>query len=124
MVATYGMNQMIIALGAAILIVADLIFVVFGPYGYSNIVWAVAAASLVLVLLRSWLPAAIAANYQTILVGLIGLGFLVFIRDVLLDISFIPGRNLDAQYFLGLLGIYAGVIIMTFGAWRMWRSMR
>ncbi len=122
MMATYGQNALLVALGALIVLATDLLFVIFGDYSFSSVIWAASAATLAVIVLRSYLPAGLAANYQTIVFGAVGLALLVAIRDLVLDIKFLPGRSVDVTFFLGMLGLYAGVAIMAFGAWRMWKA--
>jgi hypothetical protein len=52
------------------------------------------------------------------------LAVLATIRNLILDVLFVPGRNLDITYFLGALALYVGVALMAVGAWRMLRTVR
>ena len=54
-----------------------------------------------------------------ILAGLVVV--LAGVRDLAYDLLFIPGRNLDTTYFLGMVGLYVGVVLTGIGAWIMWR---
>ena len=114
--------ELFIAAGAALIILTDLILVIFGPYSFSNVIWAAAATALVLVLthgrvaMMSWAS----SNYATLL-SLAGLvAALVAIRELVRDARFIPGRSLDAMFLLGMVGLYVGVALMAFGAWQLW----
>jgi hypothetical protein len=122
MVAAYGQNALIVALGALIVLATDLVFVVFGDYSFSSVTWAASAVALVAVLLRRYLPAVLAENYAAVVFVAAGVAVLMSIRDFVVDIVFIPGRSLDVTFFLGMVGLYVGVIVMAFGAWRMMRG--
>jgi hypothetical protein len=125
MVAQYGMSKLLAAGGALLIIVGDLVFSIFGPYGYSNIVWACAAVVLITVLVGHRLPAVIANNQNNIiLIGAL-LAVLMSIREVLTDIAFLstPG-GVAVTYFLGALSIYGGVALMAIGAWRLQAGQR
>jgi hypothetical protein len=43
------------------------------------------------------------------------------VRDLLYDLRFIPGRSLEVTYYLGMVGLYVGVVLMGLGAWMLWR---
>mgnify|MGYP001255350095 CR=1 FL=1 len=45
-----------------------------------------------------------------LLAGLSGL------RDLIYDVLYIPGRSLEATYYVGMVGLYLGVALMAAGA--------
>jgi hypothetical protein len=125
MVARYGLSQLLVGLGALIVIVGDVIFSIFGPYGYSNVVWACAALALVTVVFGARLPAPI-ANNQVAVIGVAALiAVLMSLREIVNDVAFLstPG-GVAPTYFLGALSIYGGVVLMAVGAWRLTRGQR
>ena len=120
--ASMSRAELFIAGGALLILLTDLVTVIFGPYSFSNVIWAAAAVSLLLVLtdgrvaMFNWAS----SNYFTLL----SLGVLVVVvvgvRELLRDILFVPGRSLDAMYLLGMLGLYVGIALMAFGGWQLW----
>ncbi len=123
-VARYGRNELLISLGALIVILDDLVFDIFGDYSFSTVTWAASAVALALIVLKRWLPEVLARHQAAILILVVGVAVVVTIRDALLDLTFIPGRNLDVTFFLGMVGLYAGVVIMAVGAFGLWRATR
>jgi hypothetical protein len=125
MVARYGMSRLLALAGGLLIIIGDVVFSIFGPYGYSNIVWASAAVVVVVVLIGHRLPAVIANNQNNIILIAALLAVLMSIREVLNDIAFLstPG-GVSVTYFLGALSIYGGVVLMALGAWRLQAGQR
>lgn len=107
-------------LGAAVIVLADLLFVVFGPYGFSNIAWAAAVLTVLLVFLGGRMLSFSAATHRSLLLLLGALVAVTFIHEVLDDIQFLSGANVAVTYYLGLLAFYAGCVLMIFGAWMLW----
>ena len=122
--ASMSQTDMLIAGGAALLVLTDL-YSIFVAYGVSSIAWAAAAASLVLILLRDRMPASVMSNYRPILVLLSTIVVLIALRQVLIDVKFIatPPAGLSVERLIGMVGYYAGVGLMGFGAWRLWKAM-
>ena len=117
-------TDMLIAAGAALLVLTDL-YAIFFAYGVSNVVWVAAAASLVIVLMHARMPASVMANYRPILILLGTIVVLLGLRAVLVDLVFIatPPAGLSVARLLGMVGYYVGVVLMGFGAWRLWKGM-
>jgi hypothetical protein len=124
MLASMSQAELLIAAGSAVILLVDLVFGVLGDYGFSNIIWAAAAASLILILANGRANAMTFSRptYQGMLLVLAALALAMGIRELISDIVFIPGRNLSATFWLGFLGLYVGIAIMAFGAFRLWGS--
>jgi hypothetical protein len=122
MLASMSRAELFMAAGAALILVTDVIFVVFGAYGSTNIVWASAAVALILILTHNRMSAISISDgtYRALLLVTGFVALLAGIRDLLYDIQFFPGRSVDITYFLGALGLYVGVALMAFGAWQLW----
>ncbi len=125
MVARYGMSRLIAAGGALLIILGDLVFSIFGGYGYSNIVWACAAVVLVTVLIGHRLPPVIANNQNNIILIAALLALLMTIREVFDDVRYLtsPG-GIAVSWILGAIFIYGGVALMALGAWRVQAGQR
>jgi len=122
--ASLGRAELFMAAGAALLVLTDL-YAIFFAYGVSNVVWVAAAASLVIVLMHARMPASVMANYRPILILLGTIVVLLGLRAVLVDLVFIatPPAGLSVARLLGMVGYYVGVVLMGFGAWRLWKGM-
>jgi hypothetical protein len=122
MLSSMSRAELFIAAGAALILVTDLIFTVFGAYGSTNIVWAAAAVALVLILTHSRVSSMSLSDstYRALLLVTGFVALLAGIRDLLYDIQYFPGRPVDITYMLGALGLYVGVALMAFGAWQLW----
>ena len=122
MFASMSRAEMFMAGGAALILVTDLIFTVFGSYGSTNIVWASAAVALILILTHNRVSSMSLSDstYRALLLVTGFVALLAGIRDLLYDVQFFPGRSVDVTYLLGALGLYVGVALMAFGAWQLW----
>ena len=118
--ASMGRAELLMAAGAALIILTDLLFVVFGPYGFSSVAWAGAALTLILLFLNGRMMAFSAATLRGLLLMLGAFAAFIGVREVLSDLQFLNGANVAATYFLGMLGFYAGTVLMVFGAWMLW----
>ena len=114
--------ELFIAGGALIIVLSDLIFAIFGDYGFSNVIWGAAAVSLILVLLNGRMRgmSLSASTYQLLIFLAAAVAVLAGIRNLILDVVYIPGRALDVTYYLGALTLYVGLGLMAFGAWQLW----
>lgn len=108
------------AAGAALVVAIDLLFSVFGPYGFSNVAWAAAVFVLLLIFLNSRMGGFSASTTRSLLLMLGLFAVIALVRDILLDLQFLNGANVAPTYFLGLAGYYVGAILMAFGAWTLW----
>jgi hypothetical protein len=111
-------------LGGGVLIVAtDLVFVIFGPYSFSAIAWLAGAAAALLVLLRRQ-ASGLGLPYTGLLVALAVVAVAIAARELLRDVIFLGGRLtvVDPMFILGMVGLYAGVALMAYGALTLWRS--
>lgn len=114
-------GELLVGAGALILVVGDLIFgLVTRDYSLGQLPWAVALVALVAILLHLRgmnLP----VSYEGILV-LAGLTIaLIGVRDLLYDLRYLSGNQVDVTYYLGMLAYYLGVVLMAVGAWMVWR---
>jgi hypothetical protein len=118
--ASLGRAELLMAAGAALIVLTDLVFVVFGPYGFSNVAWAGAALTLILIFMSGRMLSFSAATQRSLLVMLGVFAVFIGIRELLSDLQFLSGANVAVTYYLGFLGYYAGTAIMAFGAWLLW----
>ncbi len=123
MLSSMSRAELFMAGGAALILLTDLVFVIFGDYSFSNIVWGSAALALILILTNGrmgmdWSR----STYQKLLFLVGALAVFAAIRDLLYDVLFIPGRSLSVTYYLGAVGFYIGVALMAFGAWQLWKG--
>ena len=118
--ASLGRAELFMAAGAALVVVVDLLFSVFGPYGFSNVAWAAAVLVLLLIFANSRMGGFSAATTRSLLLLLGLFAGIALVRDILLDLQFLNGANVATTYFLGLAGYYVGAILMVFGAWTLW----
>ena len=116
--------ELMMAGGALLIMLTQLIFVMFGPYGFADIAWAAAVVTLVVVLLNGRAGALNFSRetYRSLLVLLGAFELIVGIRELIDDVRFISSSRFEATYFLGFLGFYAGVALMAFGAFQLWRG--
>jgi hypothetical protein len=122
MMARFSPAELFMAGGALLVLLTDLVFGIFGAYSFSAVIWGAAAAVLVLIVLRSWLRGQAPSSYTFLLVALVAVAVLSTVRNLILDIRFIPGRSLDVTYFLGAIGLYVGIGLMVYGAFLAWRA--
>lgn len=125
MLASMSRSDLFIAGGAALVILTDLVFVIFGPYSFSNVIWAAAAVALAVVLGRGRMAESMGwggSRYGTLLSLLALTAFLVAIRELIRDLIFLSGNlsGVSVSFMLGMVGLYVGVGLMAFGAWQMW----
>ena len=121
MLASYSRAELFVLGGALLVVLADLVFDIFGAYSFSHIIWAAAVAAILMVLLAGRMSAS-GRTARLLALGAVGVAVYATARNLLLDILFIPGRGLDATYFLGALALYIGVAVMAWGAWQLWST--
>jgi hypothetical protein len=121
MFASFSQAELLIAGGGALIVLTDIVFALLGPYSFSNVIWTAGAVALVAVLLVRFGRMTLPFRYEAVLVmaGLVAV--LGGVRDLLYDLRFIPGRSLEVTYYLGMVGLYVGVVLMGLGAWMLWR---
>jgi hypothetical protein len=124
--ASMSQGELFIAGGAALVLLTDLIFVIFGPYTFSNVIWAAAAVALVVVLGRGQMAASMGGSetrYPTLLSLLALTAFVVVIRELVEDLIVLSRAlgGLSVSFLLGMVGLYVGVALMAFGAWQLWK---
>jgi hypothetical protein len=124
MIASMSQAELFIAGGAALILLTDLVFVIFGTYGFSNVIWAAAAGALIAVFAHNRMPVSLAANYEWLLVGLAAVAVLLGIRELVIDVKFIatPAAVLSVTRLLGMVGLYVGVAALAWGAWTIWKG--
>jgi hypothetical protein len=116
--------EQFIAGGAGLIILTQLIFVIFGPYGFADIGWAAALVALLVIFFNA-LSAGLSFSRETYTSMLVLLGAFMAIlgvRELIDDALFISSSRIDPVYYLGALGFYAGVVLMAFGASQLWRG--
>ena len=120
--ATMSRGEQFMAAGAGLIVLTQLIFVMFGPYGFADIGWAAAVVTL-LVIFFNGVAASLSFSRQTYVALLVLLGAFVAIlgvRELIDDVRFLSGSTVDVVYYLGFLGFYAGVVLMAIGASQLW----
>jgi len=122
MLASLGRAELLMAAGAALVVIVDVLFSVFGPYGFSNVAWAAAVFVLLLIFVNSRMLGFSATTTRSLLLMLGLFAGIALVRDILLDLQFLNGANVATTYFIGLVGYYAGAILMVFGAWTLWKG--
>ena len=120
--ATLGRAELLMAAGAALIVLVDILFSILGPYGFSNIGWAVAVLALIVIFLDARMLGFSAATHRALLLTLGVFMLFIFIRDVVDDLMFLSDANVAMTFFLGMIGYYVGAILMVFGAWTLWKS--
>ncbi|MEP7158129.1 MAG: hypothetical protein ABI797_01760 [Chloroflexota bacterium] len=118
--ASLGRAELFMAAGAALIVAVDLLFVVFGPYGFSNVAWAGAVLALMIIFLSGRMLSFSAATHRSLLLMLGAFAVLIGIRELLSDLQFLSGASVAVTYYLGAIGFYVGTAIMAFGAWQLW----
>ncbi|MEA2676686.1 MAG: hypothetical protein QOJ81_827 [Chloroflexota bacterium] len=114
--------ELLMAAGAALILVVDLLFSVFGPYSFSSAAWAAAAVTLLLIFLDARMMNFSAATHRALLLLLGAFALIIGIRELLSDLQFLNGFNVAATFYLGMLGYYAGTALMVLGAWTLWKT--
>lgn len=114
--------ELLIAAGAALVVLVDILFVILGPYGFSNIGWAVAVLALIIVFLDARMLGFSAATHRALLVTLGVFMAAILVRDILDDVMFLSDANVAPTYYLGMLGYYVGAALMVIGGWMLWKS--
>jgi hypothetical protein len=122
MLASLGRAELLMAAGAALVVIVDVLFSVFGPYGFSNVAWAAAVFVLLLIFVNSRMLGFSATTTRSLLLMLGLFAGIALVRDILLDLQFLNGANVATTYFIGLVGYYAGAILIVFGAWTLWKG--
>ena len=121
MLASYSRGELYVLGGGLLVLLSDLVFDVFGAYSFSHIIWAAAAAAILMVVLAGRMSTS-GRTARLLAIGAVGVALYATARNLLLDLLFIPGRSLDVTYFLGAAALYVGVAIMALGAWEMWKT--
>jgi hypothetical protein len=119
--ASLGRAELFMAAGAALIVLSDLLFVIFGPYGFSTVAWAAAIVALILIFLNARMFSFSRGTYESLLVILGAFALLIGIRELLSDVQFLSGASVATTYFLGMLSFYAGVVLMALGGWFVWQ---
>ena len=124
MLAGMSRTEMFIAGGSLLILLTDLIFIFVGGYFISIVTWAAAAVALLAVLFHRRLPAAMAPNYQWLLIVLGALIVLTCVRWLVGDVVWLAANSarLDGEYLLGMIGLYAGAALVAVGTWQLWKS--
>jgi hypothetical protein len=118
--------EIFIAAGALLILITDVVFVIFGSYSFSNVIWAAAATSLVLVLThgRVAMMGWAVSNYSTLLSLGVLVAVLVAIRELVRDLIAVSGAlgGISVGFLLGMVGLYVGVVLMALGGWQLWKG--
>ena len=123
-IAALTRTELFMVAGSALILLTDLIFIPLSGYGVSMIMWAAAAIAVAAVLLKNRLPAAVAANYKPLLIGLGALISLLAVRFLVGDLVWLganPSR-IDGEYLLGMIGVYSGSALVAFATWQLFKG--
>lgn len=122
MLTSMTQTELMIAGGAALIVITGLVFMVFNGYYVSDVIWGGAAIALVAVLWHRRMPAGMAANYEWLLIGMSAFIGLLAVRTLLGDLVYIatPPAGLTVPRLIGMVGFYVGATLMAFGAWQLW----
>ena len=115
--------EQFIAGGAGLIVLTQLIFVLFGPYGFADIGWAAAVVALLVIFFNGVSAGSMRFSRETYTSLLVLLGAFMAIlgvRELIDDVLFISSSRIDPVYYLGALGFYAGVVLMAIGASQLW----
>lgn len=117
-------TELFLVAGGALILLTDLIFIPLSGYGVSSVQWAASAILVLAVLFKSRMPAALAANYKSILIGLGALIALVAVRWLLGDLVWIGSNasRIDGEYLLGMIGVYSGSGLVAVATWQLWKG--
>jgi hypothetical protein len=121
MFASWSQAELLVAAGGALIVLTDVVFAMFGPYSFSNGIWIAGAFALLAVVLVRFARMALPFRYEAVLIIAGIVAVLGGVRDFAYDLLYVPGHNVAPTYFLGMLGLYAGVVLMGVGAWILWR---
>lgn len=122
MFASFSQAELLIGGGALLIVLTDIVFGMFGPFSFSNIIWVAAAIALLAVVLVRFGRMALPVPYDSVLVVAGAVAAISGVRDFIYDVLYVarPG-NSSPGYVLGMVGLYVGVGLMAFGAWLLWR---
>lgn len=122
LLANFSQPELLIVGGGLLILLVDIIFGMFGPFSFSNIIWVAAAVAVVAAVLVRFGRMTLPFPYESLLVAAGFLAALSGVRDLIYDLLFIsrPG-GASTGYMLGAVGLYLGVALMAVGAWLLWR---
>ena len=114
--------ELFIAGGAGLIVLTQLVFVLFGPYGFADIGWAAAVVALLVIFFNgvSGTMRFSRETYTSLLVLLGAFMAILGVRELIDDVLFISSSRIDPVYYLGALGFYTGVVLMAIGASQLW----
>ena len=115
--------EQFIAGGAGLIVLTQLVFVMFGPYGFADIGWAAAVVALLVIFFNGVSAGSMSFSRETYIALLVLLGAFMAIlgvRELIDDALFISSSRLDPVYYLGAVGFYAGAVLMAIGASQLW----
>ena len=124
LLARLSFGERMLAVGALLLVLGDIVFDVFLDYSFSDTAWLAGVIALVLVLVHARPTNGLSVPdgaYRLALVILGVVAFLSGVRWLLFDLQVFSG-GMSVSYLLGALCFYAGVILMGIGAFQVWRK--
>ncbi len=124
MLAQFRQAELFMAAGAALIVLTDLVFIFLSGYSVSSVIWLIAALTLLALFLRNRMPAGVKSNLDWVLIGFGAIAVLMGLRWLVGDVVFIatPPAGLSVGRLIGMLGLYIGVGLMGFGAYKLWVS--
>ena len=122
MLAGLSQAELMIAAGAALIMITAVMFTIFSGYGVSDLTLVAATFALIAVLWRRRLPAGVASNHTLLLFAIAALLVVVAARNLLGDLVYIatPPAGLTIPRLIGMLGYYIGVVLVALGAFQLW----
>ncbi len=124
LISRLSFGERMLAVGALLLVLGDLVFDVFLDYSFSDTAWMAGVVALVLILVRARPMNGLSVPEGGYRVALIALGVVAFlsgVRWLLFDLQGFSA-GISVSYMLGALCFYAGVILMGIGAFQVWRK--
>jgi hypothetical protein len=122
MFATFSRAELLLGAGGLLIVATDIVFGMFGPYSFSNVIWVAAAVGVLAIVLVRFARMALPFGYESVLViaGLVAV--ISGVRDFVYDVLYLsrPG-NTSVGYVLGMVALYVGIGLMGAGAWLLWR---
>jgi hypothetical protein len=125
--ASLSQAEMFILGGAALLFLVDLILGVLLDARYiGDVIWLLAAITLVVAFIQRRSPRLLPASYETILLILGALVAVSAVREIVVDLLFFlrPPAGASIAFVLRLVGLVVGAGAMGWGAWLLARSRR
>ena len=124
LISRLSFGERMLAVGALLLVLGDVVFDIFLDYSFSDTAWLAGVVALVLILVHARPMNGLSVpegGYRLALIVLGVVAFLSGVRWLLFDLQGFSA-GISVSYLLGALCFYAGVILMGIGAYQVWRK--